>query len=59
LDLENPADLALLSAERWRVAMGVVPGEPHQGRVGEMRESPARLPADDEPWWESTRGVLE
>ena len=28
LDLENAADLALLNADGWRVAMGVVPGEP-------------------------------
>ena len=37
-------DLALLNAEGWRVAMGLVPGEPNQGLTAEMRETPARLP---------------
>ena len=44
LDLENADDLAVVKADGWRVAMGVVPGEPNQGLVAEMRESPARLP---------------
>ena len=48
LDLENAADLSLLNADGWRVAMGLVPGEPNQGLTAEMRESPARLPDYDD-----------
>ena len=59
LDLENAADLALLNAEGWRVAMGVVPGEPNQGLVAEMRESPARLPDYDDSWWEQNADIQE
>ena len=57
LDLENAEDLALLKADGWRVAMGVVPGEPNQGLVAEMRESPARLPDYDDSWWEQNADI--
>ena len=43
LDLENPSDLALLKTTGWRIAPGLVPGEPNQGLTAELRESPARL----------------
>ena len=59
LDLENADDLALLKADGWRVAMGVVPGEPNQGLVAEMRESPARLPDYDDSWWEQNADIQE
>ena len=59
LDLENAADLALLNADGWLVAMGVVPGEPNQGLVAEMRESPARLPDYDDSWWEQNADIQE
>ena len=59
LDLENAAELALLNADGWRVAMGVVPGEPNQGLVAEMRESPARLPDYDDSWWEQNADIQE
>ena len=52
LDLENPADLAVLGTTGWRIAPGLVPGEPNQGLVAEMRESPARLADYDDSWWE-------
>ena len=51
LDLESTADLATLGATGWRVAPGLVPGEPNQGLVAELKGSPARLPDYDDSWW--------
>ena len=59
LDLENAADLASLNSAGWRVAMGLVPGEPNQGLTAEMRESPARLPGYDDSWWEQNADIQE
>jgi hypothetical protein len=59
LDLENADDLAQLNAGGWRVAMGLVPGEPNQGLTAEMRESPARLPDYDDSWWEQNADIQE
>ena len=35
LDLENKDDLQVIKAEGWRIAPGLVPGEPNQGLVAE------------------------
>jgi hypothetical protein len=43
LDLENKDDLQVIKAAAWRIAPGLVPGEPNQGLVAERRGSPARL----------------
>ena len=51
LDLEDPEHLAALSTTGWRVAMGLVPGEPNQGLVAELKESPARLVDYDDSGW--------
>jgi hypothetical protein len=59
LDLEQKTDLALLNAEGWRVAMGLVPGELNQGLTAEMRESPARLADYDDSWWEQNADIQE
>ena len=51
LNLEDPADLALLKTTGWRIAPGLVPGEPNQGLTAELRESSARLADYDGSWW--------
>jgi hypothetical protein len=51
LDLENKDDLQVLQAEGWRIAPGLVPGEPNQGLVAERRGSPARLADFDDSGW--------
>lgn len=51
LDLENKDDLHVIKAEGWRIAPGLVPGEPNQGLVAEMRGSPARLADYDDSKW--------
>jgi hypothetical protein len=51
LDLENKDDLKVIKAEGWRIASGLVPGEPNQGLVAERRGSPARLADYDDSGW--------
>src|SRR5438552_13254612 len=43
----------------WRRAMGLVPGQPNQGLVAEILESPARLKDYDDSSWEVTTNVRE
>ncbi len=59
LDLDNPADLAALGTTGWRVAMGLVPGEPNQGLVAELRSVDARLPEFDDSSWEKDADIQE
>ena len=53
LNLQNLADLAAVSGQ-WRVANGLVPGEPNEGLVSQLAESPARLADYDDSGWEMT-----
>ena len=55
LDLGDKKDLQLIAAAGWRMAPGLVPGEPNQGLVAELMESPARLPVSSKGVW--CRGV--
>jgi hypothetical protein len=59
LNLEDRQDLAVLGTTGWRIAPGLVPGEPNQGLVAELRASPARLPDYDDSWWEKDADVQE
>lgn len=59
LDLDNPADRQALGAAGWRRAMGMVPGEPNQGLVAEMRGVAARLPDYDDSRWEQPESIQE
>ena len=59
LDLEYPSDLAQLGATGWRIASGLVPGEPNQGLVAEIRSSPARLADYDDSWWHKDADIQE
>jgi len=51
LDLENKEDLKVIQAEGWRIAPGLVPGEPNQGLVAERRGSPPRQADFDDSGW--------
>ena len=66
LNLHNPEDLKVISGQ-WRFASGLVPGEPNEGLVAQMKDSPARLADyDDSSWdiredlsqWHSPRSYL-
>ena len=51
LNLLNSDDLRSAKAE-WRVAQGLVPGEPNEGLVSQLEGSPARLQDYDDSGWE-------
>ena len=59
LDLEKSEDLAVLGTTGWRIALGLVPGEPNQGLVAELRGSPARLPDYDDSEWDKDADIQE
>ena len=59
LDLEKTSDLELLKTTGWRIAPGLVPGEPNQGLTAELRKSPARLADYDDSWWEKDADIQE
>ena len=59
LNLEDRQDLATLGTTGWRVASGLVPGEPNQGLVAELRGSPARLADYDDSWWKKDADIQE
>ena len=52
LDLEKKNDLQVLGTTGWKIAMGLVPGEPNQGLVAEILGSPARLVDYDDSSWD-------
>ena len=59
LDLDDRADLQVVGASGWRRAMGMVPGEPNQGLVAEMRGVDARLVDYDDSGWEQPDTIQE
>ena len=59
IDLEDPEELAVLGTTGWRIAPGLVPGEPNQGLVAELKASPARLSDYDDSTWEKDADVQE
>jgi hypothetical protein len=58
-NLEDKDDLKTLGATGWRRAMGLVPGEPNQGLVAELKETPARGVEYDDSGWEQDVDIQE
>lgn len=58
LNLQDPADLNAVHGQ-WRVAPGLVPGEPNEGLVSRLVGSPARLPEYDDSAWEVCKDLTE
>ena len=51
LDLNDAGDRALVGAE-WRMAPGLVPGEPNEGLTARLMATDARLVGYDDSGWE-------
>ena len=51
-NLEDKDDLKALGTSGWRRSMGLVPGEPNQGLVAELKETPARAADYDDSGWD-------
>jgi hypothetical protein len=58
LDLNKEADRQKLGAQ-WRVATGLVPGEPNEGLVSQLLNSPARLKDYDDSNWEVCNNIRQ
>jgi hypothetical protein len=56
LDLNDAADRQHVKGE-WRVAPGLVPGEPNEGLTAQLLASPARLADFDDSGWEVCANV--
>ena len=56
MDLNKAEDRAKVSGS-WRVADGLVPGEPNEGLVSQILASPARLGDFDDSGWEECTNV--
>ncbi len=59
LNLDKAEDRAKVGGGVWRRALGLIPGEPNQGLVAEVLESPARLADYDDSGWETTDNVRD
>lgn len=58
LDLNQAEDRRQIKAE-WRVAAGLVPGEPNEGLTAQLLATPARLADYDDSRWETCANVRE
>ena len=58
LDLNTDADRQKVKGQ-WRLAEGLVPGEPNEGLTARMLASPPRLPDFDDSGWRICPNVRE
>jgi len=58
LDLNKVEDRREIKSE-WRVATGLVPGEPNEGLTARLRASPARLADHDDSGWKVCGNIRE
>jgi hypothetical protein len=58
LDLTRAADLQQVRGQ-WRIGPGLVPGQPNEGLVAQLPDSPARLADYDDSGWEVTSNIRE
>jgi len=58
LDLNRAEDRQVVKGE-WRVADGLVPGEPNEGLISQLRATPARLADHDDSKWAICRNIRE
>lgn len=57
-DLNNATDRQQVGGE-WRVAPGLVPGEPNEGLTAQLLASPARLPDYDDSGWDICTNIRQ
>jgi hypothetical protein len=58
LDLNNEADRQKVKGQ-WRIGPGLVPGEPNEGLVAQILNTPARLADYDDSKWEIWSNVRQ
>ncbi len=58
LDLNKETDRQKVKGQ-WRVGPGLVPGQPNEGLVAQMLDTPARLPEYDDSKWEVCKNIRQ
>src|SRR5437667_4070666 len=58
LDLNKAEDRQKVKGQ-WRVAPGLVPGQPNEGLIAQIRATPARLADYDDSGWEVCSNIRE
>ena len=58
LDLNKTEDRQKVKGQ-WRVAQGLVPGEPNEGLTAQLRATPARLADYDDSRWELCSNIRD
>jgi hypothetical protein len=58
LDLNKAADCQKVKGQ-WRVAPGLVPGQPNEGLTAQLLSTPARLPDYDDSGWEICSNIRQ
>ena len=58
LDLNKESDRQQVKGQ-WRVGPGLVPGEPNEGLVAQMLNTPARLAEYDDSKWEVCKNIRQ
>lgn len=58
LDLNSTENCQKVKGQ-WRVAQGLVPGEPNEGLTAQLRASPARLADYDDSRWKVCTNIRE
>jgi hypothetical protein len=58
LDLNSAEDRQMVKGQ-WRVAQGLVPGEPNEGLTAQLLASPARLVDYDDSHWKVCSNIRE
>jgi hypothetical protein len=58
LDLNNEADRKKVKGQ-WRLGPGLVPGQPNEGLVAQILNSPARLTEYDDSKWEVCNNIRQ
>jgi hypothetical protein len=58
LDLNNEADRKKVKGQ-WRIGPGLVPGQPNEGLVAQILNSPARLAEYDDSKWEVCNNIRQ
>lgn len=58
LDLNKEADRQKVKGQ-WRIGPGLVPGEPNEGLVAQLVDTPARLAEYDDSRWEICKNIRQ
>ena len=59
LDLNSVAGRRVMGGQPWRVAPGLVPGEPNEGLTARLLAAPPRLADYDDSGWDECDNIRQ